>query len=145
MVREQRERDYDIGRTLIESGFYDKAVYHFQQAIEKSIKSVLIAMGVFQKTHFVGAVLRVTVHEKDIADKWKKLLLEIAEISEGIEPEVSLSRYPGVVNDSLWLPAIEYERVDAGGNMKKTCKVLQVSKEFVDYWFFPGCSAEDPR
>lgn len=137
------QRDFDIGKKLIESGFYDKAVYHFQQAIEKSIKSVLIAMGVFQKTHFVGEVLRITVHEKNIADEWKKRLLEIAEISEGVEPEVSLSRYPGIINDTLWLPSGEYERMDAEETMKKAGKVLQVSKEFTDDWFFPGYSAED--
>lgn len=39
---EDGQRDYLIGRRLIEDGFYDKAVYHFQQAIEKCIKSVLI-------------------------------------------------------------------------------------------------------
>ncbi len=127
----------------IESGFYDKAVYHFQQAIEKSIKSVLIAMGVFQKTPFVGEILRITVNEKNIADEWKKRLLEIAEISEGVEPEVSLSRYPGIINDTLWLPSGEYERMDAEETMKKAGKVLQVSKEFTDDWFFPGYSAED--
>lgn len=96
-----RERDFKIGERLIKDGFYDKAVYHFQQAIEKSIKSILIAMGVFQKTHFIGEILRKIVSERDISKGWKTDLMEVTSISEEIEPEVSLSRYPGIIDDSL--------------------------------------------
>lgn len=105
------ERDFKIGERLIEDvedGFYDKAVYHFQQSVEKAIKSVLIAMGVFQKTHFIGEVLREVISKKDIPTRWKTDLIEVAGISEEIKPEVSLSRYPGIIDDSLWLPFDEY-------------------------------------
>ena len=46
------ERDYLIGSKLIDEGFYDKAVYHFQQSVEKCIKSILIAYGIFSKDAF---------------------------------------------------------------------------------------------
>lgn len=129
------ERDFKIGERLIEDGYYDKAVYHFQQSVEKGIKSILIAMGVFQKTHFIGEILRRVISEKDIPKRWKEDLLKAAEISEEMEPEVSLSRYPGIIDDSLWLPFNEYKKEDADGAMKKTSKVLSVVKEFVEDWF----------
>ncbi len=52
------ERDFLIAQKLISDGFYDKSVYHSQQSVEKCIMSVLIALGIFQKTHFVGEILR---------------------------------------------------------------------------------------
>lgn len=129
------ERDFKIGERLISDVFYDKAVYHFQQSVEKSIKSILIAMGIFQKTHFIGEVLRKIVLEKGVSEKWRADLLEIAEISEAIEPEVSLSRYPGIIDDSLWLPFDEYKEEDAEVAMKKAEKVVSVAKEFLKEWF----------
>ncbi len=129
------ERDLIIGKKLAEDAFYDKAVYHFQQAVEKCIKSVLIAMGVFQKTHFVGEVLRGFAEKEDFPEKWRKDILEAAEISEGMEPEVSLSRYPGIIEDSLWLPFEEYEKEDADKALQKADKVLSIAKRFVDDWF----------
>ena len=65
-------RKLPIGKRLTEDSYYDKAVYHFQQSIEKSIKSALIAMGVFQKTHLIGAILHKVISERDDMPKWKK-------------------------------------------------------------------------
>lgn len=129
------ERDFNIGERLINDDFYDKAVYHFQQSIEKSIKSILIAMGIFQKTHLIGEVLRKIVSEREVPGKWKTDLLEIAEISEGIEPDVSLSRYPGIIDGNLWLPFDEYKKEDANGAMRKAGKVLSAAKGFLGDWF----------
>lgn len=138
------ERDFKIGERLIDDGYYDKAVYHFQQSIEKWVKSILVAMGVFQKTHFIGQILRKVLSEKDISERWKTDMLEVAEISEGIEPEVSLSRYPGIINDSLRLPFEEYEKEDAERALGKTVKVLSIAKRFVDDWF-SGVSQRSTR
>ncbi len=129
------ERDYSIGKKLLDEGFYDKSVYHFQQSIEKCIKSILIAFGIFKKTHFIGEILIETINEKDVSESWKEKLNKIAEISETIEPEVSLSRYPGIINDSLWLPYEEYENEDAVKAKGKTEEVLFIAKEFHEYWF----------
>lgn len=129
------ERDYVIGKKLLEEGFYDKSVYHFQQAVEKAVKSVLIAFGIFQKTHFVGEVLVETVNTKEVPDIWKGKLIRIAELSESIEPDVSLSRYPGIRGNSLWLPYEEYEREDAADAEKKGNEVLSIAKDFVHFWF----------
>lgn len=38
------EHDHEIGVHIMEKGYYDKAVYHFQQAVEKAIKVVLISL-----------------------------------------------------------------------------------------------------
>lgn len=50
---EDGEHDYEIGVHIMEKAFYDKAVYHFQQSVEKAIKVFLISLGEFKKTHFV--------------------------------------------------------------------------------------------
>lgn len=129
------ERDFEIGKRLTDGGYYDKAVYHCQQSVEKSVKSILIAMGVFQKSHLIGGVLRKIISDKGISKDIVKTLLEVAEISETIEPEVSLSRYPGIIDDSLWVPSEEYNKEDAEKAMEKAAKALSIAKMFVEDWF----------
>ncbi len=134
MIRDG-ERDFIITQNLLNDNFYDKSVYHFQQAVEKFIKSILIAIGIFQKTHFVGGILRESVKDKPIEEEWKNKLSDAAEISETIEPAVSLSRYPGIIGNRLWLPYDEYERSDAENAMKKAEDVMATAKSFFEYWF----------
>lgn len=129
------ERDLEIGIKLMDEGYFDKSVYHFQQAIEKFIKAVMSAAGVFKKTHFVGEELRSLIDMGNIPEHWKEQLSDAAQISEEIEPEVSLSRYPGVSDDSLWLPYEEYEEADSLKAQKKAEKVLLIAKDFVSDWF----------
>lgn len=129
------ERDLAIGKKLAEEAFYDKAVYHFQQAVEKFLKSVLIAKGVFQKTHFVGKVLRRMLETEDFPAIWRRDLLEAADISAGMEPEVSLSRYPGIIGDSLWLPFEEYKKEDADEAYRKSVRAVDIAGRFVKEWF----------
>ena len=128
-------RDLAIGSQLLQAAFYDKAVYHFQQSVEKAVKAVLIAFGVFQKSHVVGKVLRDLLRESRIPEKWPEALSEVAAISEDLEPEHSLSRYPGIVNDSLWIPSEEYTREDADTAATRAGKALEIAQQFLDDWF----------
>lgn len=129
------KRDFSIGQNLLRDSFFDKAVYHFQQAAEKSIKSILITLGIFQKTHYIGQILREEVQDKSLPGQWKQKLSEIADLSEELEPEVSLSRYPGIINNKLWIPSEEYDQKDAEESLKKTEAVLCTAVNFFNYWF----------
>lgn len=136
------ERDLEIGKKLKEEIYFDKSVYHFQQAVEKFVKAVMIATGVFKKTHFIGEELRLLIEKGNIPERWKEQLSEAAQISEGIEPEVSLSRYPGISEDALWLPYEEYEESDSLLAQQKAEKVLLIANKFVTEWF--GSEAAEP-
>lgn len=46
------QRDFASGTILAKAGYFEKAVYHFQQATEKAMKSVLIIFGAFKKKPF---------------------------------------------------------------------------------------------
>ncbi len=129
------ERDFSIGKNLLNDEFFDKSVYHFQQAVEKYIKSVLVALGIFKKTHFIGEVLEEAIQDQPLPDQWKQKLKEIARISEELEPEVSLSRYPGIINNRLWKPSDEYGRQEAEESLIKAELVLTASRDFNTYWF----------
>ena len=128
-------RDYEIGLTLTKGGYFDKAVYHFQQSVEKAVKAVLISQGVFQKTHFVGSILEGMINEMDASEASKERLKELARISINMEPEVSLSRYPGIIKDALWIPYKEYSREDAEEAMDKANIALKVAEDFLADWF----------
>jgi HEPN domain-containing protein len=129
------DRDHRIGRQLEETGYFDKAVYHFQQAVEKSIKAVLVCLGVFRRTHLVGAALKEACGEIRVPGEWSERLLLIAAHSEALEPDVSLSRYPGIVNDALWLPAEEYDIEDARAARTKSAETFEIAQSFVRQWF----------
>ena len=115
--------------------YFEKSVYHFQQAVEKFIKAIMISLGVFKKTHFVGEELRLLIGKGDVPELWKEQLLDAAQISEEIEPEVSLSRYPAISEDTLWLPYEEYEEPDALKAMQKAEKVRIIAQNFTREWF----------
>jgi HEPN domain-containing protein len=129
------ERDWMIAERLVKEGFYDKAVYHLQQGVEKAVKGILIALGTFHKTHFVGALLRQAIEEGTIEAEWKDRLAEVAAVSEELEPDMSLSRYPAIINDALWLPSKEYTQEDARESAAKAARALSTAKSFLDHWF----------
>lgn len=128
-------RDFTIGINIMEDGFYDKAVYHFQQSAEKAVKAVLICFGIFKKTHFVGEVLMRELESRTIEMSWKEKLMRIARVSSEVEPEVTWSRYPGIDEDTLWIPYEEYTEEDAH-NIKDKCEeVIKIAKDFLAWWF----------
>lgn len=124
-------RDHRIGQLLFQGGFFDKAVYHFQQTAEKAVKFVLIALGVFRRTHLVGAVLRSICEEGRAPEEWRARLLGVADNSEELESDLSLSRYPAIVNDARWLPADEHLAEHARGAEIKSAQTLEVAEAFV--------------
>ncbi len=129
------ERDFEIGIKLSDDAYYDKSVYHFQQAVEKFIKAIMISIGVFKKTHFVGGELRVLIEDGRFPEDWHKQLSEAVKISQEIEPAVSLSRYPGITDDALWLPYEAYKARDANNARQKAEKVRSIANRFVNDWF----------
>jgi hypothetical protein len=52
-----------------------------------------------------------------------------------LEPDVSLSRYPGIINDMLWMPCDEYGQQEAEESLKKAELVLNAARDFNKYWF----------
>ena len=52
-----------------------------------------------------------------------------------MEPEISLSRYPGIINNKLWLPFEEYEKTDAEDAQRKAEKAALTARLFVESWF----------
>ncbi len=129
------DRDFNIGNSLIKEGFYDKAVYHFQQAVEKSVKAVLISFGEFKRTHYVGEILIDRLKGIELDQNWKEKLSIIAKISGEIEPEVTWSRYPGIDSGTLWVPYHEYTLKDAMEVKEKSEDVIKVAKDFIHWWF----------
>lgn len=129
------EHDYEIGIFIMGKGYYDKAVYHFQQSIEKAIKAVLISLGEFKKTHFVGNILAEKLQKIEFDPEWKEKLYNIAKISNEIEPEITWSRYPGIDGGKLWKPYEEYNIDDAKETGEKSEIVIRISRDFISWWF----------
>jgi HEPN domain-containing protein len=129
------ERDFNIGVTIMREGYFDKAVYHFQQSVEKVVKAILICFGVFKKTHFVGEILIEELKRAELSYNWKEKLMHIAKVSSEVEPEVTWSRYPGIDSDMLWIPYEQYTADDAHEVKEKCEVVISIAKDFVKWWF----------
>jgi HEPN domain-containing protein/predicted nucleotidyltransferase len=129
------ERDFEIAAKILEDGYFDKAVYHFQQSLEKSVKAILICFGIFKKTHFVGEILLKDLEKRELDDDWKEKLMQVARLSSEIEPEVTWSRYPGIDEGVLWLPYEEYTEDDANEIKEKCEKAVKSARKFFEWWF----------
>lgn len=129
------ERDLKIGINIMEDGYFDKAIYHFQQSVEKSVKAVLLCFGEFKKTHFVGSILLDKLKQIELSVEWKEEILYLIRISEEIEPEVTWSRYPGIDNGALWIPYKEYTLDDAQDVEGKSEKAVKIAHKFLGWWF----------
>ncbi|MDI6889829.1 MAG: HEPN domain-containing protein [Thermodesulfovibrionales bacterium] len=129
------ERDFKIGTSIMNNGYYDKAVYHFQQSVEKAVKAVLICFGIFKKTHFVGEILNKELGERKLNKDWREKLMQIARVSSEVEPEVTWSRYPGMDEGTLWIPYKEYTVDDANEVKEKCGKAIRAAREFIEWWF----------
>jgi len=129
------ERDFEIAVKILEAGYFDKAVYHFQQSIEKAVKAILICFGIFKKTHFVGEILLKELETRELDDNWKEKLVQISRLSSEIEPEVTWSRYPGIDEGILWLPYEEYTEDDANEIKEKCRQAVKSAREFFEWWF----------
>lgn len=136
------ERDFEIGLNILEDGYFDKSVYHFQQSLEKAVKSILICFGIFKKTHFVGEILLKELEERKLNHGWKEKLMQIARVCSEIEPEVTWSRYPGINEDALWIPYEEYTSIDAEETKEKCEKAIEITKKFLEWWFSLTLSSE---
>lgn len=130
------KRDLLAASHLLQAALFEKSVYHCQQAVEKSIKAILVAWGEFRKTHLVADILRKECGKRDLGE-WKKKLAEIADIGDATEPHVSLSRYPGLTNGVLWLPGEEYDAGVAKDYIEKAELVIKATDEFIKWWFTP--------
>lgn len=131
---EDSERDLKAAGSLIRDEIYEKAVYHCQQAVEKIVKAILICFGSYEKTHYVANILRKEVENRDIKE-YSGELEDVIKIAEELEPHVSLSRYPGISGDEVWLPSREYSKEIAESAFSDAKKTLIIGNNFVNWWF----------
>lgn len=127
-------RDLLAASHLMDAALHEKSVYHCQQAVEKAIKAVLAVWGEFRKSHFVAETLRLECENHEL-NEWKEKLLKIADIADITEPQVSLSRYPRLVNDTIWRPYEKYNVEIAREHIKNTRFVIETVVGFIEWWF----------
>lgn len=127
------KRDLKAAKSLHEENLFEKAIYHSQQCVEKSVKAILICFGIFEKTHFVSITLKEETKKRKLKDK---KIDELISISESLEPHVSLSRYPGISKGEIWLPYEEYDDKTVKESLNNAGRAMKIAKEFVDEWFW---------
>jgi len=128
------KRDLLAASYLMNVALYEKSVYHCQQAVEKAIKAILAVWGEFRKSHFVADTLRSECENREL-NEWKAKLLKIADIADSTEPQVSLSRYPRLMNDSIWRPYEKYTEEMAKEHIRNARFVIETVGEFIEWWF----------
>ncbi|EHP88514.1 HEPN domain-containing protein [Methanotorris formicicus] len=123
------EEDLEIAKVLLKTEHYAGSVFHSQQCIEKSIKSVLILFGVFIKTHYVSNLLVRNLDKFD--EYWKERFDSLLPIIRELERHWALPRYPEPMGEEVWNPLDNYTKEDAEECIKNAEEVLKVVNGFL--------------
>ncbi|MEA3459693.1 MAG: HEPN domain-containing protein [Chloroflexota bacterium] len=128
------QQDMAAASNLFEAGILDKCVTHCQQTTEKAIKAVLACFGRLEKSHYVSDILESEVKAQSLGE-WEDRLADLAAWARDLEPDATLSRYPGMFRGRLWIPYDQYDEVRAEEALRKAGQALDTSEAFVDWWF----------
>ncbi len=120
--------------SLLEDGIFDKCVTHCHQVAEKAVKSVLACFGILEKTHYVSGTLRKEMEGQNVPD-WADRLKELTAHARDLEPDATLSRYPGMYEGKVWLPHREYDKVKAQEALEKARRAMDIATAFTQWWF----------
>lgn len=96
---------------------------------EKAVKSVQACFGILEKTHYVSGTLEKELEGQNVPD-WADRLKELTIYACDLEPEATLSCYPGMYEDKVWLPHREYDEVKAQEALEKARRALDTATAF---------------
>jgi len=128
------KQDMAAAINLFEAGIFDKCVTHCQQTTEKVIKAALACFGRLEKSHYVSDILVSEAKAQSLGD-WEDKLVKLAAWARDLEPDATLSRYPGMFRGRLWIPYDQYDEVRAEEALRKARQALDMGRAFVDWWF----------
>jgi len=128
------KRDLAAAIRLFEDGLFDKCVTHSQQAVEKVVKSVLICFGAYERIHYVSGILAKELKRQELG-QWSERLRQLADYARDLEPDATLSRYPGMFKGRVWIPYREYDEVKAKEALQKARFALDNGRAFIAWWF----------
>jgi HEPN domain-containing protein/predicted nucleotidyltransferase len=127
-------QDLAAATSLFEDGIFDKCVTHCQQVTEKAVKSVLACFGILEKTHYVSGTLKEELEGQNVSD-WADRLRELTAYARDLEPDATLSRYPGMYEGRMWVPHREYNEAKAQEALEKARRALDIATAFTQWWF----------
>jgi HEPN domain-containing protein/predicted nucleotidyltransferase len=135
---EDAGRESEVAEQLEQSGYFDRCVYHCQQAIERAVKAVLICFGAFERVHWVGGILEQELSRQNVGS-WKEHLLKLARLSKDIEHAALDARYiiEGEASEDVWIPSEHYFRPEATAALDAARQALQIAHDFIAWWFAP--------
>lgn len=131
--------DVASAEALAREAHHARCVYLCQQAVEKSVKAILVCFGAFERTHRVAELLRAEL-ERQPTGPWADALKTLAAISANLEPDVSRARYPGEREGAIWEPAKGYTEEQATTALADARQSLTIARDFVNWWFNPPAS-----
>lgn len=135
-------RDLAAAENLLQGRIFDKCVTHCQQTTEKAAKAVLACFGVLERTHYVARTLARECRAHT-SGRWEERLLELAAQARSLEPDATLSRYPGLHRGEIWVPSKEYDQARAAHAAETARPALRTAQEFVQWWFAPPSRREE--
>lgn len=119
---------------LFEAGLYARCATHCQQAVEKSVKAILVCFGRFERSHYIATLLEEKIKTENISI-WKDTLNRMVEYCRELEPDAVWSRYPGERDGEIWIPENEYTEDKTREILEWTRFCYKEGNDFVKWWF----------
>jgi HEPN domain-containing protein len=129
-LKEARE-DLVVADELLESKRYARSVFSSQQCVEKSVKALLEAEGIFAAEHDLSALFVKFIYKNEKYAEFKKILDSILENIDYFEGEWSKTRYPKEKDGKIVIPIEVYKQEEAVTAYGKAEEVFDSIKEIL--------------
>ncbi len=122
---ERAKEDLESAEILFKNKKYTDCIFHCEQAVQKSLKSVLILFGIEVYEHRVSHIFK-----DEVAIKYPELE-EISKVASEIEDHWLKTRYPIKTKDKIFNPLKYYNEKIAKEILEKAKKVLSEIEKFL--------------
>ena len=129
-LKEAKE-DLEIADILIENKKYARVIFNSQQAVEKSIKSLLEMEKIFVAEHDMSSFFVKFIYNNEKYKDVKEKAEEILDCLTQFEGKWKGSRYPSQKKGKVVPPTEIYDKDDAEESLNKANRVNELVKEIL--------------
>ena len=128
-LREAR-KDLERARRALRERDYPEVVFHAQQCVEKSIKSILELHGIFTKEHEISNEFAILAKKERFDENFSRKILTALEF---FKLDWSRTRYPFIFKGKVTTPEEYYGEEKAQKALRTAEEILKLLKAYLKH------------